>query len=117
MGSQGISYWTFNSSKGDPFDHGDGYDEGINYLDQKDNSPVTTVRLEALRDGLEDAAYMRILEKLIAEAKAKDPALDMSEAEVLVTTAAHEMHDAKSWERLLAWRQKMAESIKELSAN
>jgi hypothetical protein len=113
MGSQGISYWTFNSNKGDPFDHGDGYDEGITYLDPKDNSPISTVRLEALRDGLEDAAYMRILEKLIAEAKAKDPNRDLSEAEALITTAAREMHDAKSWEKLLTWRKKMAKAILE----
>ncbi len=111
---RGIALWTLNGNSRDPYDHGDGYDEGITYLDPGDNSLVPTVRLEALRDGLEDAAYMHILSQSMAAAKTADPNRDFSREEKLLTTDARRMHDAKSWDQLRAWRRSLAVAILEL---
>ena len=82
-----------------------------------DGTPLPTVRLENFRDGLEDFAYVRILEDLVkqraadtgnpwlAEAKA---ALAVPEALVKSMAEYSRDHDA-----LYAWRNRIAELIEQ----
>lgn len=65
LGLDGFAYWTIGGPKGDGWDSRDGYDEGITWqgLDKK---TVPTHGLEAVREGLEDVAYMDRLEKELA---------------------------------------------------
>ncbi|HWL51674.1 MAG TPA: sugar-binding protein [Chthoniobacteraceae bacterium] len=71
-GVDGIALWTAMSPKGDSFDHGDGYDEGILFRGN-DKVPVTTRRMEALREGLEDVAYMALLKTTLARLREAQP--------------------------------------------
>jgi len=60
---EGFAFWTVYSPKGDDgWDSRDGYDEGLCWrgLDKK---PIPTKILEAVREGLEDVAYMDRLKK------------------------------------------------------
>ena len=70
-GLEGFAFWTVYSPSGDDgWDSRDGYDEGLCWrgLDKK---PIPTKKFEAVREGLEDVAYMALLEKVGgAEAKA-----------------------------------------------
>ena len=63
LGLDGFAYWTVYSPKGDDgWDSRDGYDEGFCWrgLDKK---PIPTKILEAVREGLEDVAYMDLLKR------------------------------------------------------
>lgn len=70
----------FTSWRADSFDawHGDGQ---LLYFGGK-GQLIPSIRLENFRDGLEDYAYARILERMIAEGKAK-PALTANQQEWL----------------------------------
>ena len=65
MGLDGMAYYTILTPEGDDgWDARDGLDEGMCWrgIDKK---PVPTKRLEAVREGLEDVAYMDLLEKIV----------------------------------------------------
>ena len=70
MGLDGMAIWTIYSPQGDGWDSRDGFDDGVAWrgLDRK---PIPTKRLEAVREGLEDVAYMDLLEKALRAEKAK----------------------------------------------
>jgi hypothetical protein len=70
MDLDGMALWTIYSPVGDGWDSRDGFDDGVAWrgLDRK---PVPTKRLEAVREGLEDIAYMDRLEKELARAKSE----------------------------------------------
>ena len=68
LGLDGFAFWVSTSPKGlDGWDSRDGYDDGIAWrgLDKRN---VPTRGLEAVREGLEDVAYMDRLEKELARA-------------------------------------------------
>ena len=69
-GLDGFAFWTVYDPKGDDgWDSRDGYDEGLCWrgLDKK---PVPTKMLEAVREGLEDVAYMDRLKAELERHKA-----------------------------------------------
>ena len=73
-GLDGIAWWAALGHNGlDSFDHedGNGYDDGAT-LCGTDRKPVPTKMLQAIREGLEDVAYMDRLEKELQRVKAKD---------------------------------------------
>lgn len=115
-GLDGICYWTLIGSKGDGFDHGDGYDEGMAVLGLN-NAPVPTKRLEALREGLEDVAYMHILRERLSAAKAKDAGHDFSEQEKLLWEIPLAIEKSKDAWELEIWRENTAKAILALPVN
>ena len=71
MKLDGMALYTMFTPEGeDGWDSRDGYDEGLCWRGN-DKKPVPTKRLEALREGLEDVAYMNRLEKELARLKAQ----------------------------------------------
>ena len=63
LGLDGVAWWDAMEPHGpDYFDHEDGYDDGIT-LCGTDRKPVPTKMLQAVREGLEDVAYMDRLQK------------------------------------------------------
>ncbi len=85
-GLDGVCYWAYNSWRGDSWDDFDVADSH-NYSDNGavyagDDSPVTSKRWEATREGLDDYLYLYLLKQNIAAAgKAK---VDASEAAALL---------------------------------
>lgn len=70
-GYDGAALWiSFTKQGDDGWDSRDGYDDGALWCGVG-KSVVSTKRFEAWREGLEDVAYMDILAKAIAGAKAK----------------------------------------------
>ena len=108
----------FTSWRADSWEswHGDGQ---LLYFGEKGNL-IPSIRLENFRDGLEDYAYARILERMIAEGKAK-PALTANEqvwlgqAEEAVKVPPTLVENLTQYNRsttaLYEWRSKIAESI------
>lgn len=112
-GLDGVAFWCSYSAKGDDgFDHRDGYDDGITWrgIDKK---PVPTKRFEAVREGLEDVAYMDLLKKRIAAAKNKG--IDCSGYEKLLTVMPKEIMRDESQKKLDLWRLEVGEAIDKLS--
>lgn len=62
MDLEGFAFWTSYSPKGDGWDSRDGYDEGLCWRGV-DKKPIPTKILEAVREGLEDVAYMDLLKR------------------------------------------------------
>lgn len=115
-GIDGICYWTLLSSGGDDgFDHGDGYDEGMVFRGLN-NAPVPTKRLEALREGLEDAAYMAILRARLSAAKAQAPNRDFSAQEKLLAEIPLAIEQSKDARQVEEWRRNTAQAILALPA-
>ena len=111
----GIAYWTFASSRSfDGFDHRDGYDDGITLIDN-DHKPVPTKQFEALREGLEDVAYMDILRKTLAKAEKSNPGKDYSKYQKLLKDIPLQIMQDKSQDALDDWRIKVGEAIEQLS--
>ena len=103
LGLDGFAYWTVYSPKGDDgWDSRDGYDEGFCWrgLDKK---PIPTKILEAVREGLEDVAYMDLL-KRSGNAAAK-----------LLLDARGEIIKANDQKVLDSWRLSAGRLIDELS--
>ena len=103
LGLDGFAYWTVYSPKGDDgWDSRDGYDEGFCWrgLDKK---PVPTKIFEAVREGLEDVAYMDLL-KRSGNAAAK-----------LLLDARGEIIKANDQKVLDSWRLSAGRLIDELS--
>ena len=112
-GLDGVAFWCSYSAKGDDgFDHRDGYDDGITWrgIDKK---PIPTKRFEAVREGLEDVAYMDILKKSIAAAKKKG--IDCSGYEKLLAVTPKEIMRDESQKKLDLWRLEVGEAIDRLS--
>jgi hypothetical protein len=81
-----------------------------------DGIPLSTVRLENFADGLEDFAYARILEAMVAD----DPDASWTkEARRLLSVPASLVSSVRSFsmdpEVLLAWRDGMADLIEKWS--
>ncbi len=68
MGLDGVAIWCSGTPNGDPWDAKDGYDDGILW-GGVDKTMVSTKRFEAFREGLEDIAYMVLLENIVADEK------------------------------------------------
>lgn len=108
---EGIAIWTIYSPKGDGWDSRDGFDDGICWrgLDRK---PIPTKQLAAVREGLEDVAYMDRLERELAKAKAAGrnyPAY----GRLLADRAA--IMEANDQSKVDAWRLAAGRAIHELS--
>ena len=91
-GLDGFAFWTSGGCSGDDgWDSRDGYDDGATWrgLDKK---RVPTKMLEAVREGLEDVAYMAMLEKT-----------DSAEARALLEQRAA-LIEAKDQKQVDAWR-------------
>lgn len=76
----GSLYFTFAWNRGqDPYvsPGADGKGDGLLVYPFKDGQPVVSVRLEMLRDGIEDYEYLAILKRRIAAAKAGGVAADL----------------------------------------
>ena len=70
QGLDGVAWWCSISPQGDDgFSQDDGLDEGV-ALRGIDKKPVPTKMLQAIREGLEDVAYMDRLKKELARVKA-----------------------------------------------
>lgn len=109
----GIAFWSAYSAKGDDgFDYRDGYDDGITWRGIN-KQPIPTKRFEAVREGLEDVAYMDILKKRIAAAKTKG--IDCSAYEKLLTDLPGEIMRDETQEKLDSWRLSVGEAIDSLS--
>ncbi len=110
----GVAFWTFYSRKGtDGFDHRDGYDDGMTLIDS-DNRPVPSKQLEAVREGLEDVAYMDILKKHLEKAEKNKPAKGYSKYRKLLDKVPQKIMRDKSLQLLKQWRLDVANAIENL---
>lgn len=113
-GVDGVAMWTAMAARGDGWDHGDGFDEGILFRGL-DRGPVPTKRLEAFREGLEDVAYMEILKQTIAKAKEREPTRDFSAEEQLVAEIPRaiekQLRKNPGIQPIAEWREKAADAI------
>lgn len=109
----GVAYWSFFSAKNDGFDHRDGYDDGITWRGV-DKKPVPTKRLEAVREGLEDVAYMDILKKRLAAASVKNPKKNYTEYQKLITERPRQLIKNCNQQEIDHWRLEVAEAIEKL---
>ncbi len=118
-GVDGVAMWTSMGARGDGFDHGDGYDEGVVFRGLN-RGPVPTKRLEAFREGLEDVAYMAILKEAIAKAREREPNRDLTVEERLVSEVPYEVvsqieKDPDNILPIADWREKTADAIVRLN--
>jgi hypothetical protein len=104
-GLDGAAMWTSGSRNGaDGWDTRDGYDDGVLWCGV-DKKMVPTKRFEAFREGLEDVAYMSLLEK--AGTKAAKALLGTREDVI-------KSHDQKT---LDAWRLAAGRAIDAASSS
>jgi len=79
--------------------------------------PLPTVRLENIRDGLEDYAYVRMLEARMATVRKKDPGNNtwLREAEAALKVPRGVVENLREYTRdasvLYSWRTHLAEVI------
>lgn len=112
-GLDGMALWTVMSPSGDDgFDYRDGYDDGLVWRGF-DKQPVPTKRLEAIREGLEDVAYMDRLRKELDRMKMKGKSYP--EYESLLSVRGDIMKKASQNEVDL-WRLKVGSAIDRLTA-
>lgn len=113
----GVAFWTFNSAKGnDGFDHRDGYDDGITLLGM-DRKPIPTKQLEAVREGLEDVAYMDILKKVLTKAQKQNPNKNYTKYQKLLKEVPMKIMRDKSQSGIEKWRIQVAMAIELLNLN
>lgn len=110
-GLDGMAFWTAMSVKDDPFDHRDGYDDGV-MLAWHGGKPIPTKRLQAIREGLEDVAYIAQLKKELARCKAKG--LNFPEYEKLLAEC-NDIRKAPTQEKVDSWRDRCGAAIDVLS--
>ena len=111
----GVAYWTFNGAKGnDGFDHRDGYDDGITLLGMN-RKPVPTKQLEAVREGLEDVAYMDILKKTLAKAQKQNPNKNYDKYKKLLKETPMKIMRDKSQSGIERWRIQVGRAIESLN--
>jgi hypothetical protein len=102
----------------DPRSYRDAHGDGSWLCMKADGLPVPTMRLENYRDGLEDYAYVRLLDEAIRMKKAKAGALTTEERQWLseATAAVKVPHDlvaslteySREPAKLYAWRDRLA---------
>lgn len=111
---EGFAFWTVYSPHGDDgWDSRDGYDEGVCWrgLDKK---PMPTKKFEAVREGLEDVAYMDRLAKELARHKATGRDFPKFQALLDEREAVIKANDQK---RVDAWRLAVGRAIDQLVAD
>lgn len=104
-GLEGFAFWTAHGPNGDDgWDSRDGYDEGVCWrgLDKK---PIPTKMFEAVREGLEDVAYMDRLEREIEQWQKRQ--LSTNDANVNDNSRAALIDNARM---LLAEREEIVEA-------
>ena len=110
----GFAFWTVFRPEGDDgWDSRDGYDEGLCWrgLDKK---PIPTKMLEAVREGLEDVAYMDRLKKELARHKAAGRSFPQYEE---LLAAREEIVKANDQKKVDAWRLAVGRAIDLLCGN
>ena len=110
MDLEGFAIWTIYSPQGDGWDSRDGFDDGIAWRGV-DRKPIPTKRLEAVREGLEDVAYMDRLEKELARLKAKG--LSFPQYEALLAARA-DIVKAEDQKRVDEWKLAVGRAIDSL---
>ena len=113
-GLDGFAYWTVYSPKGDDgWDSRDGHDEGLCWrgLDKK---PIPTKMFEAVREGLEDVAYMDRLKKELARHKAAGRSFSQYEELLAAREAIMKANDQKKVDE---WRLAVGRAIDSLCRN
>ena len=120
MELDGMAYYTIFTPEGDDgWDSRDGIDEGLCWRGN-DKKPVPTKRLEAVREGLEDVAYMDALEKELARVEAKPsdkrpPAALLEKARSLLSERG-EIVKAREQKQVDSWRHSVGRTIDRLRA-
>lgn len=110
-GLEGFAFWTAYSPNGDDgWDSSDGLDEGLCWrgLDKK---PIPTKMLEAVREGLEDVAYMDRLKKELA--RHKSAGRDFPQYETLLT-ACQAIVKVNSQKMVDEWRLAIGRAVDSL---
>ena len=113
MGLDGMAYYTIFTPEGDDgWDARDGYDEGLCWRGD-DKKPIPTKRLEAVREGLEDVAYMDALEKAL---KNCSPAAGGSNANIIAEARSllaerEGIVKARDQKKVDAWRLAVGRAI------
>lgn len=83
-------------------------------------TPLPTQRLENFRDGLEDFAYVRILENLLRQRESKTATPWLAEARAALTVPESLVKSMKEYARdpaaLYAWRDRLADMIERAPA-
>ncbi len=110
-GLDGIAFWTIYSPNRDGWDSRDGFDDGVCWRGL-DTKPVPTKQLEAVREGLEDIAYMDRLEREIARLRAQGKATAAAERLLAERSEIFKAHDQS---RLDAWRLAVGRMIDEMT--
>jgi len=125
-GATGLLYWCVNFWTGDPWTNPANFSEdqngsGLLYYPTAEG-PVPSLRMEVLRDGIEDYEYLYRLQELIEAAKRHggvDASL-LAQAEQLVAVDPNLIESMRSYSKdpavLLAQRQAIAEMIVKLQA-
>ena len=126
LGASGLLFWSVNFWRVDPWkDTNDFVDDqnlsGTLYYPSA-QGPVPSIRLEVLRDGIEDHDYLSLLEQLVARARATgigDDAL-LGEAQELALVPPEIVRSPTEYSRnpaaLLARREAVAGMIERLQA-
>jgi hypothetical protein len=125
-GIQGLLFWCVNFWKGDPWTRttnfsADQNGNGSLYYPAADG-PVPSIRMEVLRDGMEDYEYLHRLGQLVARARERggfDAAL-LQRAQRLLEVDPELVRSMRSYaqdpEVLLAQRAAVADAIEEMEA-
>jgi hypothetical protein len=82
--------------------------------------PVTTIRWEALRDGMEDFEYLSMLKRVIAQKRDRIPPAEVAEYEAVLVVPSTISESLTEWTKdpapIDARRQEIARAIEELLA-
>ena len=112
MELEGMAYYTIFTPEGDDgWDSRDGIDEGLCWRGN-DKKPVPTKRLEAVREGLEDVAYMDRLERELARVAATGKQFPEFTA---LLEERRDIIKAENQERVNSWRLAVGRAIDVLS--
>ena len=109
-GFDGCAIWTIYSPNGDGWDSRDGFDDGACWRGL-DTKPVPTKQLQALREGLEDVAYMQRLESECARLQGKGVLVDEAVSLLSARQSVIQSHDQK---RVDAWRTSVGRLVNKM---
>jgi len=124
-GAAGLLYWSVNYWEGDPWK-----DPATFQNDQNGNGflfypaaegPVPSIRLEVLRDGIEDYEYLNLLRMLVDKKDAQNSASKarLAEAKALLSLpeslVSSPRQYTKDWQALLDYREELGNMIESLS--
>ena len=107
LGLDGAAVWCSGTPNGDPWDAKDGYDDGI-LKGGNAKTMVTTKRFEAFREGLEDVAYMALLEKAANDPKTSKETAGKCRS---LLDARAELLNTESQSRIDDWRTAAVEIL------